>query len=70
MIGWLLSKEETNAAMIVALSGTVMVLAANGRGPLSMGRLVSGVLSNPVPRQSRRTRADAPLPAQRPGVAA
>jgi hypothetical protein len=39
MIGRLLSKEETNAALVVALSGTIMVLAAKGRGSLSPGGL-------------------------------
>jgi hypothetical protein len=62
MMGTLLSKE-TNATLIVALSGMAVVLAAKGRRPLSAGRLLSGVLSNPVPRESRR--GDTPLPAQR-----
>lgn len=62
MMGTLLSKE-TNATLLVALSGMAMVLAAKGRRQLSAGRLLSGVLSNPVPRESRR--GDKPLPAQR-----
>ena len=62
MIGTLSSKE-TNATLLVALSGMAMVLAAKGRRPLSAGRLLSGVLSNPVPRESQR--GDTPLPAQR-----
>ena len=70
MIGRLLSKEETNAALVVALSGTIMALAAKGQGALSMGRLVSGVLSNPVPRPGQLTRGDAPIPAQRSRIAA
>ena len=69
MIGRLLS-EETNAALVVALSGTIMVLAAKGRDSLSMGRLVSGVLSNPVPRSSERSRGDAPIPAPGSEIAA
>jgi hypothetical protein len=52
MIGRLLSKEESNAALVVALSGVVAVLVARGRGPLAAGRLLSAVLSNPVPRTS------------------
>ncbi len=50
MIGKLMSKEEINAALVVALSGTIMALVANGSGPVSFGRIVSGALSNPVPR--------------------
>jgi hypothetical protein len=49
MIGRLLGKEETNAAVVLALSGALMVLVAKGDGPLSLGRVVTGVLSNPVP---------------------
>ena len=49
MIGKPLGKEEADAALVLALSGAVMVLAANGPRPLSLGRIVSGALSNPVP---------------------
>jgi hypothetical protein len=49
MIGKLLGKEETNAAVVLALSGALMVLVAKGDGTLSLGRVVTGVLSNPVP---------------------
>ena len=49
MIGKLLGKEEVNAALVLALSGAVMALVARGNGPLSLKRVVSGVLSNPVP---------------------
>jgi hypothetical protein len=49
MIGKLLNKEEVNAALAIVLSGAVMVLVAKGSGPLSPGRIVSGVLSNPIP---------------------
>ncbi len=49
MIGKLLGKEETNAAVVLALSGALMVLVAKGDGPLSLGRVVTRVLSNPVP---------------------
>ncbi len=50
MIGRLLGKEETNAAVVLALSGALMVLVANGPGPVSLGRIVSGALSDPVTR--------------------
>ena len=40
MIGKLLGKEEVNAALVLALSGAVMVLVANGPGPASLGRMV------------------------------
>ena len=53
MIGKLLCKEEVNVALVLALSGAVMVLVAKGDGPLSLGRVVSGVLSNPVPGPQR-----------------
>ena len=49
MIGNLLGDEEINAALVLVLSGAVTVLVANGPGPVSLGRLVSGALSNPVP---------------------
>lgn len=50
MIGKLLGNEGINAAMVVALSGTVIALVAKGDGPVSLKSVVSGVLSNPVPR--------------------
>jgi hypothetical protein len=52
MFGKLFGKEETTAALVLALSGTIMVLVAKGDGPLSSRRLISGALSNPVPRAS------------------
>ena len=51
MIDKLLSNEGINAAVTMALSGTIMVLVAKGDGPLSLRGLVSGSLSNPVPRR-------------------
>jgi hypothetical protein len=51
MFSKLLGSEEINAALVMALSGTIMVLAAKGDGPVSLKRLVSGTLSNPVPRR-------------------
>jgi hypothetical protein len=49
MTGKPLSKEEVNAALVLALSGALVALVANGPGPVSLGRIVSGALSNPVP---------------------
>jgi hypothetical protein len=49
MIGKLLGKEQFNAALVLALSGAVTVLVAKGDEALSLGRVVSKVLSNPVP---------------------
>jgi hypothetical protein len=46
----LLGKEETNAAAVLALSATVIALVAKGAGPVSPQKVVSRVLSNPVPR--------------------
>ena len=50
MIGKLFEKEGANAALVVVLSGTVATLAARGAGRAFPGRVLSGVLSNPVPR--------------------
>ena len=63
MIGKLLGKEEVNVALVLALSGAVMVLVAKGDGPLSLGRVVFGVLSNPVPvRGAAATRRSSSVP--------
>jgi hypothetical protein len=35
---------------VLALSGTLIVLVAKGAGPVSPKKMVSRVLSNPVPR--------------------
>ena len=44
------SSENTKAgALIVALSGAIALMAAGGRGPLSLGRVLTVTLSNPVP---------------------
>ena len=59
MIAKILGKEEVNAAIAIALAGTIAVLVAKGDGPLSPGRALSGVLSNPVPR-GETTRAQRP----------
>jgi hypothetical protein len=50
MIGKLTNNEGANAFLVVALSGTIAALAAKGPGRASLGRVLSGVLSNPVPR--------------------
>lgn len=49
MIGKLFGKE-VNAALVLALSGTLATMVANGPGRVSLKQLASGVLSNPVPR--------------------
>lgn len=49
MIGRLMN-GEANGVLVVALSGAVAVLAARGTRPAPPGHLLSGVLSNPVPR--------------------
>ena len=51
MIGKLFTDEVANAALVVVLSGTVAALAARGAGRAFPGRVLSGVLSNPVPRR-------------------
>lgn len=52
MIGEFMNSKETNAALVIALSGAIATLVAKGSGPLTLGRVVSGVLSNPVPRRA------------------
>ena len=52
MIARLLSKEESNAALVVALAGAIVVLVARGRG----------VLSNPIPCTSVRARHEVSIP--------
>lgn len=65
MISELLGKEEVNAALVLALSGAVTVLVAKGDGALSLGRVVAGALSNPVPRVVASTcRFSVPAPPQ------
>ncbi|MDQ3286538.1 MAG: hypothetical protein M3P92_12730 [Actinomycetota bacterium] len=49
-IGELLGSEGINAATVLALSGTLMMLAAKGDGYLSLKGVVPRTLSNPVPR--------------------
>ncbi len=49
MLGKLLSREKTGSALILALSWIIVVLMANGTGAVSLKRIVSVALSNPVP---------------------
>ncbi len=51
MIGKLFANEGANAALVLALCGTIATFVAHGPGRLSFGRALSGVLSNPVPRR-------------------
>lgn len=53
MIGKLVGNEAANAILVLALSGTVAALVANGPGRVSVWRAMSGVLSNPVPRSEQ-----------------
>ena len=69
MIGKLLGKEEVNAALVLALSGTIMALVTNGPRPVSLGRIASGALSNPVSGVVASTRRPY-VPAPRQQVAA
>ncbi len=49
-IGNLVGNEAINTAAVLALSGTLVALVAKGNGPISLEGIVSGTLSNPVPR--------------------
>jgi hypothetical protein len=53
MIDKLTTDEGANAFLVVVLSGTIAALAAKGPGRASLGRILSGVLSNPVPRTGK-----------------
>ena len=50
MIGKLMN-GGANGVLVVALSGTIAVMVARGTRPASPGHLLSGVLSNPIPRR-------------------
>ena len=52
MIGTLIKSGEASGVLVVALSGTIAVLVANGPGKRSLGRVLSGCLGNPIPRPS------------------
>jgi hypothetical protein len=65
MIGRLMN-GGANDVLVVALSGTIAVLVANGPGRASLGRVLSGVLSNPVPRrETSASRVLSPTGAER-----
>lgn len=51
MTGEFMRKKETRVAPVIALSGSIATLVTRERGPLSLGRVASGVDSSPVPRQ-------------------
>jgi hypothetical protein len=53
MIGKLLRSEQS-AALVAALSATIVVLMAKGDGPLSPDRIVKNVLPDPVGRHEAR----------------
>ena len=52
MIGNLMKSGEVGGVLVVALSGTIAVLIANGPGRASFRQVLSGCLSNPIPRPS------------------
>jgi hypothetical protein len=58
MIGRLTNNAGANALPVAALPGTTTALAARGPGRVSIGRILSGILLNPVPRAGR---PDAPV---------
>ena len=62
MIGKLFGKE-VNAALVLALSGTVVALVTNGPGRVSLKQVASGVLSNPVPRREPPSVGEVAVPA-------
>ena len=66
MLGKLLRNEEIDAGLVLALSGAIVVLVANGPRPVSLGRVVAGALSNPVPvRGAGGTRGGASVAGRR-----
>jgi hypothetical protein len=66
----LLSDEGINAATVMALSGTLMVMVARGDDPILLKGLVSGALSNPVPRRGVAAPEDAAVQLQAPRLRA
>jgi hypothetical protein len=48
------SNEGAGAALVLALGIAIMALTARGRGPTTPGRLLSAVLSNPIPGHTPR----------------
>ena len=53
MIGKLTTNGGANTFLVVALSGKIASLAAKGPVRASRGRILSGLLSNPVPRSGK-----------------
>ena len=49
MLDEALHREEKSSALMLALSGTIVVVMANGPGAISLKRVVSVALSNPAP---------------------
>jgi hypothetical protein len=62
MIGKLFGRE-VNVTLVLALSGTVLALVANGPGRVSLKQIASGVLSNPVPGREPPSVGEVPAPA-------
>ena len=56
MIGKLLGRDEVYAAMVLALSGYAMVVAAKGEGPLTFEHIVARVLPDPVAKAAAGAR--------------
>ena len=50
-----LRSEEAMAALVLFSAGQILARVANGPGPLSLGRIARGTLSNPVPRPEPKT---------------
>jgi hypothetical protein len=50
MTGKLMKSGEANTVLVVALSGTIAALVTSGPGIPTLGRILSGCLSNPIPR--------------------
>ena len=69
MIGKLFANDGANALLVVVHSGTVATLVANGPGRASLGRALSGVLSNPVPRQEPSGTREGPSASEREAAA-
>ena len=65
MLGKLMNSGEANAVLVVALSGAIATLVANGPGRASLGRVLSGALSNPIPRREPSAVLSTPAAARR-----
>jgi hypothetical protein len=51
MIGKLMKSDGAGTTLVVVLCVTIAVLTANGPGRPSLGRILSGALSNPAPQR-------------------